>query len=323
MTISLGVRRALQQCAQDDGTFAMLAIDQRGSLLKAMSEAKGTEITFPEVGAFKRDIVGALSQLSSATLIDVEYGYPQVVASDAFAGHSGMLLALEKSGYLGDSTLRQTELLDGWDPMRMRNAGATGVKLLVYYRADADNASDQEELVADVADQSRKADLPLFVEPLHYALDANIKVVPNAERRKIVVETAQRLIPLGVDVLKAEFPVDVKQTDDRAEWADACAELSDACGNTPWVLLSAGVDYDTFVPQVQAACENGASGILCGRAVWKETITMAADERGEFLRTVSAPRFERLRHIVSAFARPFTDFYPASDGTDLQDWWRT
>ena len=200
----------------------------------------------------------------------------------------------------------------------MRRAGATGVKLLVYYHAAADNAAAQEALVAEVAEQSHKVDLPLFVEPLHYSLDANVKVVPNHVRRKLVIETAQRLIPLGVDVLKAEFPVDVKQTSDQAEWADACAELSATCGDTPWVLLSAGVDYDTFVPQVKAACENGASGILCGRAVWKEAITMSASARGDFLRTVSAPRFERLRHIVSAFARPFTDFYPASDGADLE-----
>lgn len=60
---------------------------------------------------------------------------------------------------------------------------------------------------------------------------------------------AERLVPLGIDVLKAEFPVGIKQTDDEIEWADACAELSDTCKDTPWVLLSAGVDYDTFLHQ--------------------------------------------------------------------------
>lgn len=322
MTISLGLRRALQQCAQADGTFAMLAIDQRGSLIDALRQQKGAPLTFTEVGAFKRDIVANLSHLASATLIDVEYGYPQVIASDSFPGHTGLLLALEKSGYQGDPTLRRTELLDGWDAARMRNAGAAGVKLLVYYRADAENASDQEELVAEVAHQSHQVGLPLFLEPLHYSLDTNAKVVPNTMRRKLVIETAQRLIPLGVDVLKAEFPVDVKQTSDKGEWADACVELSEACGATPWVLLSAGVDYETFLPQVKVACENGASGILCGRAVWKEAITMSVNERQTFLRTVSAPRFERLRHLVSALARPFSEFYPTNDGSGLADWWK-
>lgn len=320
----MGRRRTLQQCAQADGTFAMLAIDQRGSLIDTMANYKGETVTFDEVAALKRDIVQILAPLSSATLIDAEYGYPATVADDSFPGGAGMLIALEKSGYLGDPTLRRTALLEGWNPQRIGLAGATGVKLLVYYRPDAENAADQEALVQEVAEQAHAAELPLFLEPLHYSLDPSTKTVPNAQRRQLVIETAQRLIPLGVDVLKAEFPVDVKQTGDEAEWADACTELSAVCAaaSRPWVLLSAGVDYETFVRQVKVACQNGASGILCGRAVWKETMTMPAADRRAFLYSVSVPRFERLRHIVSAFARPFTDFYPAQDTSMLQDWWK-
>ena len=322
MQIPLSRRRALQQCAQADGTFAMLAIDQRGSLIDTMSNYKGETATFAQVGALKRDIVQILSPLTSATLVDAEVGYPATVADDTFPGDVGMLVALEKSGYLGDPTLRRTALLEGWNPQRIRLAGATGVKLLVYYRPDAENAAEQEALVQEVAKQAHAAELPLFLEPLHYSLDPDAKTVSSALRRELVVETAKRLIPLGVDVLKAEFPVDVKQTDDEAEWADACAELSAASHGAPWVLLSAGVDYETFLRQVKVACQNGASGILCGRAVWKETMTMPASERREFLRSVSVPRFERLRHLVSAFARPFSDFYPAQDTNDLQNWWQ-
>lgn len=322
MQLPLERRRALQQCAQPDGTFAMLAIDQRGSLIKALSSRKGMDVTYSEIGAFKREIVQTLAPYSSATLVDAEYGYPAAVASDAFPGNVGMLLALEKSGYEGDPTLRRTELLEDWSPAQIRQAGGSGVKLLVYYRPDADNASDQEELVAEVANQSHEQNLPVFVEPLHYSLDPSVKVVPNAERRKLVISTAKRLVPMGIDVLKAEFPVDIHQTDDEVEWADACQELSEACGDVPWVLLSAGVDYDTYIRQVKVACENGASGILCGRAVWKETMDMTPAERPDFLRTVSIQRFERLRHMVSAFARPFTDFYPASSGEDLENWYK-
>jgi len=321
MQLSLGRRRALQQCAQSDGTFAMLAIDQRGSLIKAMRSDSGTA-SYAEVISLKKDIVSTVSPFSSATLVDPEYGYPASVASDSFPGHVGMLIALEKSGYEGDPTERRTALLEDWSVEKIRRAGGSGVKILVYYRPDAGNASDQEELIAEVADQCHKVDLPLFVEPLHYSLDPNVKVVPNAERRELVVKTAQRLVPMGIDVLKAEFPVDINQTDDEAEWADACAELSDAASGVPWVLLSAGVDYDTYIRQVKVACMNGASGILCGRAVWKETVPMPVAERREFLRTVSIPRFERLRHMVSAFARPFTDFYPTSSGEELEDWYK-
>jgi tagatose-1,6-bisphosphate aldolase len=122
-------------------------------------------------------------------------------------------------------------------------------------------------------------------------------------------------------VLKAEFPVDVTQTQDQGEWADACAELSDACP-APWVLLSAGVDFDTYLAQVKAACTNGASGVLCGRAVWKEAVRMPEMDRLRFLQGTASNRFRRLAELVSATARAYTDFYPAATGEALEGWYR-
>ncbi len=321
MTLSLGTRRGVQQCAQADGTFAMLAMDQRGSLVKAMNPDHPDAVPYHAVIALKRDVIGVLSPLASAVLLDVEYGYGACVASDTLAGQTGLLLALEKTGYDGDPTARRTLLLDDWTVARTRNAGANGVKLLVYYRPDAPNATEQEALVAAVAAQCRAVELPLFLEPLHYARDRAVKVVPNAERRRIVVETARRLVPLGVTVLKAEFPVDVTQTSDQGEWADACAELSDACP-APWVLLSAGVDFDTYLAQVKAACTTGASGVLCGRAVWKEAVRMPEMDRLRFLQGTASNRFRRLAELVSATARAYTDFYPAANGEALEGWYR-
>ncbi len=86
--ISLGVRRALQQCAQADGTFAMLAMDQRGSLIRAINPNDPASVRYAQVVALKRDVIGALSPHASATLLDVEYGYPACVASGALSGRS-------------------------------------------------------------------------------------------------------------------------------------------------------------------------------------------------------------------------------------------
>ncbi len=80
------------------------------------------------------------------------------------------------------------------------------------------------------------------------------------ERRWVVVETARRLVIPGVDALKAEFPLDFKANPDETVWAEACAELS-AASAAPWVLLSASVDYDTYLRQVTIACNAGASGV--------------------------------------------------------------
>jgi len=322
MDLSLGMRRSLQQCTQPDGTFAMLAMDQRGSLVKMIDPDNPDAVTYGEVIEVKRDVIGALSPLASAVLLDVEYGYGACVASGALHGQSGLLIAVEQSGYEGDPTARRTALLPDWGIQATRKAGANGVKLLVYYRPDAPNAADQEQLVKEVADKCRRWSIPLFLEPLHYSLDRSVKTVPNAERRRLVIETAKRLAPLGVQVLKAEFPVDVAQTQDQGEWADACAELSAACPSVPWVLLSAGVDFDTYLQQVRVACDQGASGVLCGRAVWKEAVRMDQPARLEFLRTTAAGRFRQIAEMVSAAARPYTDFYPASGGDDLEGWYK-
>lgn len=320
--ISLGVRRSLQQCAQPDGTFAMLAMDQRGSLMQAMNPNAPDRVTYNEIIALKRDVIGVLSPLSSAVLLDVEYGYGACVASETLSGQTGLLLALEKSGYDGDPTARRTLLLDDWSVERTAKAGANGVKLLVYYHPDAPNCEDQEAVVAEVAQQCHAWELPLFLEPLHYSLDRSVKTVPNVERRRAIIETARRLVPLGVDVLKAEFPLNVAESQDQAEWADACAELSAVCP-VPWVLLSAGVDFDTYMAQVAVACDAGASGILCGRTVWKETTQLDELARMHFLQTTGSDRFRQLAALVSERARPYTDFYPATTGEALEGWYRT
>src|SRR5687768_18184581 len=50
-------------------------------------------------------------------------------------------------------------------------------------------------------------------------------------------------------------------------------------------LFRSAVDYETFLRQVIVACNAGASGIAVGRAVWKEAVTMNAEERSKFLQT--------------------------------------
>ena len=162
-----------------------------------------------------------------------------------------------------------------------------------------------------------KHDLVLMLEPLSYSLDEN-KKFSSDEKRYVVVETAKRLTPLNVDVLKAEFPLDLNETDE-SKWMDACKEISSAA-ITPWILLSAAVDYETFLRQVTVACNAGASGIAVGRAVWKEAVTMNGDERMKFLQTTAKYRLSRLTSLCHALAKPYTDFYQADAPFD---WYKT
>ena len=91
-------------------------------------------------------------------------------------------------------------------------------------------------------------------------------------------------------------------------------EASDA----PWVLLSGGVDYDTFLKQVRVACEAGASGVMAGRAVWKEAVTLETAVRNDFLGGIGYERMQRLKLLCAALGRPFTEVY---DSPELNYGW--
>jgi len=135
----------------------------------------------------------------------------------------------------------------------------------------------------------------------------------------VVIETARRLVPLGVDVLKAEFPADVSEQDDE-QWRAGCEELSAVCP-VPWVLLSAGVSFETFVRQVRIACEAGASGVMAGRSVWSEAVTLETTARKKFLQEVAYERMRRLRKLCDDLGRPFTAIYKPPRLT--HDWYKT
>ena len=113
-------------------------------------------------------------------------------------------------------------------------------------------------------------------------------------------------------MLKAEFPLDVAETPDETIWAEACVELSNT-SIAPWVLLSAAVDYDTYLRQVTIACQSGASGVAVGRAVWKEAVELTGPERADFLQGLGRQRMARVTALCDALARPWTDFYTSQN----------
>lgn len=287
--------------------FGIVAFDQRGSYRRMMPP----ETSYDQLAAVKREIIGALSRDASAILTDPTYG---LSAAMRMSARAGLLLALEKSGYSGDSSYRVTELILGWTPEKIRKVGASAVKLMVYYHPGSGALADElEGLIRRVVDECHQWDLPVFLEPMSYSLDPAMRKESEAfaqGRAPVVIETARRLSRTGADVLKMEFPLDIQFNQNRDQWRAACKELSEASA-VPWVLLSAGVDFEQFKPQAQAACECGASGFLAGRAIWKEAATMSTADRSVFLERTARNRLRQLLEIAAAEARPWTDFYRA------------
>ena len=86
-------------------------------------------------------------------------------------------------------------------------------------------------------------------------------------KAETVIEKRQDPAPF-CDVYKAEFPGTLGHESD-AQLEKNLAALN-AASRKPWVLLSAGVDYPEYKKQVEMAMKAGASGVLGGRAFWKE-----------------------------------------------------
>lgn len=307
-TLSLGKWRGLQQISTARGAIAVLALDQRGNLRQALHPTSPEAVTADELTAFKQAVTTIVAPAATAALLDPEFGAAQCVASGAMPGSIGLMVAVEATGYTGDPSARQSQILNGWSVAQAKRLGASAVKLLVYYHPDSATASEIEAFVGQVARDCLASDIPLCLEPLSYSLDASKKKLAPGELRRVVLESARRLVLPGVDVLKAEFPLDVSAEPDEHQWAEACAELSQA-SPAPWVLLSAGVNYDTYLRQVAVACRSGASGVAAGRAVWKEATALAGEARAQFLATTARERMARLTALCEALARPWMELY--------------
>ena len=269
ITISIGKFRRLQQCSTERQIISVLALDHRQNLRQSLRPQSPDAVSAEELSNFKINLVRSISPESSAVLLDPQFGAAQCISAGVLPAHVGLLVSVEASGYTGDPISRVSGILPGWNVAKIEGMGASAVKLLVYYHPAAKTSGEIESLVKDVAGECQDRDIPLFLEILSYSPDPTVKKLSPDERHRVVLESADRLTFPGVDILKAEFPLDISSAKEETEWASACSELS-AASHAPWVLLSASVPYGTFLRQVTVACQCGASGVAVGRAVWQE-----------------------------------------------------
>lgn len=306
--ISIGKYRGLQQCSTARGAISILALDHRTDLRNVLKPDNPKSVSSEEMINFKLEVVRYVSPAASAVLLDPEYGIAQVVQSGALQGRVGLIAAVDETGYQGDPMARMVRMLPDWSVEKACRMGANGIKLLVYYHPDSSTAQEIENLVSKIALECNKCDLPFYVEPHSYSLSKSTNKLSPEEKRKVVIETARRLTPLGADILKTEFPLEISADMNEASWAKACAELSRA-SVIPWVLLSASASFEIFLRQVTIACEEGSSGVAVGRAVWSDAVKLKNDTRKNHLQSVVFERMTRVTAVCNALARPWTDLY--------------
>jgi tagatose 1,6-diphosphate aldolase len=305
--LSIGKIRGLQQITTRDGVFVISALDHRGSL-KAMIESGQEETAdYRELVEYKLHLCAAVAPHSTAVLLDPNYGAAQCISAGVLPGHIGLLVSTESTGYQKGLGGRVTTLLDGWSVDKIKRMGGSAAKILVYYRPDIDElARKQLETVKFVAEECIAHDVPFLVEPVSYRVEGESSEEEFARRKpEFVIETARQVTALPIDVLKAEFPANIHYEKDRGKLLDLCKQLDEATG-VPWVVLSAGVDYEMFKEQVQIACQAGASGFLGGRAIWQESVHIVdKKERLHFLATTVADRLKELMDITTKYGVPW------------------
>ncbi len=287
MNLTAGKIKGLTALSNEHGVIAAAAMDQRGSLKKAI----GPNATNAQVEEFKSLVTEVLTKHASAILLDPEWGLP---ASKKRARNSGLLLAYEKTGYDKAGSGRLPDLLGNWSVRRLKEAGADAVKVLVYYTPyDPMDVNDEKHAwVERIGDECRANDIPFFLEFVGYEEGVDEKGFEYARKKPEIVRASMQEFTkdrYGVDVLKVEIPVNMKFVEgarsyagqkayshqEALDWYGRCAEVT----TKPFIYLSAGVSNDEFAEALECAAESEVkwNGVLCGRATWKDGIRVYAN----------------------------------------------
>ena len=281
----------MKNVSNDRGVIAAAAMDQRGSLKKALGANAGDK----ELEEFKILVSEVLTQHASAILLDPEWGLP---AAKRRAKGSGLLLAYEKTGYDKLTPGRLPDLLDLWSAKRLKEAGADCVKILLYYSPyDDQKINDHKHAwVERIGDECVSNDIPFFLEIVGYKEGMDEKGPDYAKiKPEIVTKYMQEFTKprYNVDVLKLEIPVNMQYVEgarsfkgtkvySKKEALDHFRATATAT-NKPFIYLSAGVSNPEFIEDLEYAAESGVkfNGVLCGRATWKDGIPIYAQQGGK------------------------------------------
>jgi len=180
-------------------------------------------------------------------------------------------------------------MVEGINARKVRELGATGGKIMIYLRTDtpAANSANLQTLRDVIADFARE-DLFLVVEFLTYPLENESKEEYQRKIPQLIQDGCQACIDCGAKVLKIPYP----------GTEEACARVTEICGDIPWAVLSAGVDHSTFLKQVDISLSNGASGVIAGRSLWKDCISLDREVSREKLSSIAVSRLRDIQQLL-------------------------
>jgi tagatose 1,6-diphosphate aldolase len=339
MKVTPGKQKGMSAVANARGVIAAAAMDQRGSLKSAIAKDKGIDksaVTPEMMSEFKEAVTRILTPYASAILLDPEYG---LKAAKERAKTAGLLLAYENSGYDNTRPGRLPDLLDHWSVRRLVAAGADCIKILLYYTPfDSCEINETKHAwVERIGAECTAADVPFFLEFVGYVEGGDEKGIEFAKKKpEIVAKSMEEFskAQYGVDVLKVEVPVNMAFVagsrackGESAYTRDQAKEYfrkAAAGAKKPFIYLSAGVSNEVFSDTLELAAEAGTnfSGVLCGRATWKDGIPIYAKQGLKALEDwLSGEGVKNIKNVNDRLgaAKPWFSFYGATSAAALSD----
>lgn len=337
MKLMPGKLKGLQKVSTPAGVIAAAAMDQRGSLRKAIAKDKGIDphaVTPEMMSEFKQAVVRVLTPHASAILLDPEYG---LQPARWRSSNAGLLLAYENSGYDNTRPGRLPDLLENWSAHRLKEAGADCVKILLYYTPfDPPPINEiKHAWVERIGAECAGEDLPLFAEFVGYDEGMDEKGIDYARKKPdVVTRTMEEFSKpqYAIDVLKIEVPVNMAYVAGarscKGESAYSKEQAMDhfrraaSTAKKPFIYLSAGVSNETFIEALDLASQSGVnfSGVLCGRATWKDGVPIYAKEGlsafQDWLADQGVKNIQNVNRGLRA-AKPWFGFYGASAASEL------
>ncbi|PDT46667.1 tagatose-bisphosphate aldolase [Sinorhizobium fredii] len=288
-------RRGYHQICDASGAMMVIACDQRGGMrtVLASTPEEQAKISNATLGETKADITMYLASKAGCVLVDPVCAVPGLVDDDILPRNTALLIGIDASGWeTSPEGYRISKMVDGINARKVRELGATGGKIMVYLRMDTPEANVQnlETLKKSIEDFAGE-DLLLVVEFLTYQLEGESQEEYAAKFPTLIVDGSRACLELGSKVLKIPYP----------GTEQACADVTKIAGDVPWAVLSAGVDHKTFLPQVEAAMKNGASGVIAGRSLWKDCISLDRSVSKEKLSTIAVSRLQDIQNIIRRY----------------------
>jgi sulfofructosephosphate aldolase len=278
----------LTPISRESGGLAMLAIDQREALRTMLVAARGTAVSDQDMRDFKIEAARELTPYASAVLVDRQFALDAVVEAGAVAPDCALIASGDEFHPGNGIPVDRVTIDAGSTPEHAAELGAKAMKLLVLWRSDEDPQA-RRSLVEEFSSRCHSQGLIAIIEPVV----RTPRTHADFDKEDAILRAAEELGDCGADLYKAEMPHGGRGTDD--DLYAACREL-DSRINTPWVILSSGVNADLFPNAVRQAVRAGAQGFLAGRAVWSCTLPLTNFTSA--LRDLSVPRLSRLAQIV-------------------------